>query len=80
MKPNIHNKYGYKVCYIRKRAKIPIKRFITYTYDNTKGIKEMYYKYPPSDDENKPIVNVKWEIYPISRKEVINGIWKECPF
>ncbi len=74
------NKYGYKVCYIKNHTKVPIRRFITYTYRMAKEIKKMYYQYPPPDDNNKPIENVKWEIYPITKKEVIKGIWKECPF
>ena len=52
----------------------------TKTYQQAKRIKEMYYKYPPPNDNGKPIINVKWQIFPITRKEVIRGIWREVPF
>ena len=79
MKPNLNNPYGYKVCYPVKRKKY-VHRFKTRTYQRAKQIKEMYYKYPPPDDNGKPIINVKWQIFPITRKEVIRGIWREVPF
>ncbi len=80
MKKKYRNKYGYKVCYLKEHTKIPVRRFVTYTYRAAKQIKKLYYQYPPPDDNNVPISHVRWGIYPITRKEVLDGIWRECPF
>jgi len=80
MKPILDNPYGYKVCYPVGRKKKYIHRFKTRTYQQAKSVKEMYYRYPPPDDNGKPIINVKWQILPITRKEVLRGIWREPPF
>ncbi len=80
MKTLPHHKYGYKVCYIKKHTKTPIRRFITHDYRTAKSMKHLYYIHPPIDYNDIPIVDVKWEIYPITKREVIQGIWKECPF
>ena len=40
MKPNLHNPYGYKVCYKEKGCKSYIRRFITRTYREAKKMKE----------------------------------------
>lgn len=79
MKPLLENPYGYKVCYPINR-KIYKYRYLTKTYKQAVDIKKMYYQYPPPDDNGKPINNVKWQIFPITRKEVIRGIWREDPF
>ena len=43
MKPNLHNPYGYKVCYKEKGCKNYIRRFITRTYREAirKGVKNV---------------------------------------
>lgn len=79
MKPLLENPYGYKVCSPINR-KIYKYRYLTKTYKQAVDIKKMYYQYPPPDDNGKPINNVKWQIFPITRKEVIRGIWREDPF
>lgn len=79
MKPLLENPYGYKVCYPIDK-KFYKYRFLTKTYKQAVDIKKMYYQYPPPDDNGKPINNVKWQIFPITRKEVIRGIWREDPF
>ncbi len=80
MKASTNNAYGYKVCYIEKHKRRPHKRFITHSYKKAVEAKQAYYRYPPPDRDGKDIVNVKWEIYPITKQEVKNGIWYEVPF
>lgn len=79
MKPMLDNPYGYKVCYPVGKNKRYKHRFITRTFKQAMDIKEMYYRYPP-DDNGKPIKDVTWLIFPITKKEVIRGIWREVPF
>jgi len=79
MREFVSSPYGYKVCYVKKK-KHPRKRFITKSYKQAVEIKQMYYRYPPPDESGKDIVGVKWKIYPITKKEVQRGIWRECPF
>ena len=40
-----------------------------------------YRKYPQCKRENNhPIINPFWEIQPITKKEILAGIWDEIPF
>lgn len=81
MKPDRHNPYGYKVCYRERRSKRIVRYFIVRSYKDAVSMKQLYIRYPPREREtdrqlNKPI----WLILPITRKEVLRGIWRECPF
>ena len=40
-----------------------------------------YIRYPPREREtNRKLNNPSWKIIPVTRKEVDDGIWRECPF
>ena len=75
MKINLHNPYGYKVCYKEKNKKYYIERFLTYTYKDAVEMKNFYLTYK----EHKEL-KVKWFILPITKKEFKRGIWNQCPF
>ena len=54
---------------------------MTYTYQQ--ALTALYYrrKYPQREREtNRPIINPFWEIKPITKKEILAGIWDELPF
>ena len=75
MKPNIHNPYGYKICYKEKFSKYYVKQFITHSYKQAVNVKKDFI------DENNPLLkNPVWHIIPITRAEVLKGIWREVPF
>ena len=81
MKPNLHNPYGYKVCYKEKGSKDYIRHFLTYTYQQAKQAKLYYIKYPQhSREDDHPLKNPQWVIIPIKKSEVRAGIWHEVPF
>ena len=81
MKPNLHNPYGYKVCYKEKGSKEYIRHFLTYTYQQAKQAKLYYIKYPQhSREDDHPLKNPQWVIIPIKKSEVRAGIWHEVPF
>lgn len=81
MKPNLHNPYGYKVCYKEKGCKNYIRRFITRTYREAKEMKEMYLRFPSlATLSNRPLKKPEWVIIPIKKSEVRDGIWHEVPF
>jgi len=75
-----HN-YGYKVCYREQGKKRYIRYFLTYTIKQAKDMLNYYLRYPPkSRDNNKILNNPIWKIIPVSRKEILDGIWHELPF
>lgn len=81
MKVSMTNPYGYKVCYQEKAKKQIIRHFITHTYKQAKDIKRHYLLYPPlSRIDNHVLKKPTWFIIPISKREVRDGIWRECPF
>lgn len=81
MKPNPHNPYGYKVCYAERRSKLPVRYFIVHDYRKAVEMKEFYIRYPPAErDTGRQLNKPQWLIFPITRKEVLRGIWRECPF
>lgn len=79
MKAN-HN-YGYKVCYKEKGTNTYIRFFIVYTHEQAKLVVNCNKKYPTYSRSNNRLLNCpKWKIFPISKSEVIAGIWREAPF
>lgn len=75
MKPNTNNPYGYKICYKEKFSKYYVKQFITHSYNQAVKVKKDFVK------ENNPLLkNPIWHIIPITRAEVLKGIWREVPF
>lgn len=76
-----HNRYGYKVCYKEQYSKQYVRHFIAYTYSQAKLAKHGYLLYPQySRLDNHILQNPKWKILPISKAEVLAGIWREDPF
>lgn len=81
MKPDLHNPYGYKVCYREHRSKAIVRYFIVHSYKDAVSVKHGYIRYPPRERETDRQLNrPTWLILPITRKEVLRGIWRECPF
>ncbi len=81
MKPDLHNPYGYKVCYRERRSKRIVRYFIVHSYKSAVSMKQLYIRYPPREREtNRQLNRPTWLILPITRKEVLRGIWRECPF
>lgn len=75
------NCYGYKVCYREQGKTTYVRYFMTYTYQQAVNAVESYIRYPPNAREDgHKLNNPTWKIIPVSRDEVIAGIWRECPF
>lgn len=80
MKPISINPYGYKVCYTVGKSKGYTRKFITHSFKKAKEMKDHYYTFPPFKLTKKALKQLKWYIFPISKKEVLRGIWREPPF
>ena len=81
MKPDLHNPYGYRVCYRERRSKTTDRYFIVRSYKNAVDMKMFNIRNPPREREtNRQLNRPTWLILPITRKEVLRGIWRECPF
>ena len=75
------NRYGYKIGYRENGSRNFIRYFMTYTYPQAKMCLRHYRKSPPREREtNRPLINPFWEIKPITKKEILAGIWDEIPF
>ena len=72
--------YGYKVCYTVGKRKGYTRKFITHSFKKAKEMKDHYYTFPPLKLTKKALKQLKWYIFPISKKEVLRGIWREPPF
>lgn len=73
--------YGYKVCYREQGKKRYVRYFLTYTFKQAMNAMNSYIRYPPYERETGRKLNQpEWKIIPITRKEVRDGIWRECPF
>ena len=73
--------YGYKVCYREQGKKRYVRYFLTYTHKQAVYAMNSYIRYPPREREtNRKLNNPSWKIIPVTRKEVDDGIWRECPF
>lgn len=71
MKINLKNPYGYKICYTKKGNKNHfIDDFHTHTYKGAVKVKKINHKYTKKKEK------LTWYILPITKKEVVNGIWK----
>ena len=80
MRPISINTYGYKVCYTVGKSKGYTRKFITHSFKKAKEMKDHYYTFPPFNLTKKALKQLKWYIFPISKKEVLRGIWREPPF
>lgn len=78
---NKNNPYGYKVGYRENGSRIFTRYFLTYTYPQALLCLRHYRKSPPREREtNRPLIDPFWEIRPITKKEILAGIWDEPPF
>ena len=74
-------RYGYKVCYLERGTHIYVRYFMTETYRQAKDAMNDYIRYPPRErNTNRKLNNPSWKIIPVTRNEVDNRIWRECPF
>lgn len=75
--------YGYKVCCTEKGNKrkiIPF--FYARSYKQALKMKAYYLRYEQRDRDNykRKLHKPTWYIVPITRREVLRGIWREVPF
>ena len=78
---NKNNPYGYKIGYRENGSRNFIRYFMTYNYKMARMCLRHYRKTPPREREtNRLLINPFWEIKPITRKEILAGIWDEIPF
>ena len=72
MKPNLHNPYGYKVCYKEKGGKEYIRHFLTYTYSQARQAKMYYIKYPQRSREDDHLLDrPEWVIIPVKNPKCV---------
>ena len=73
--------YGYKICYKEQGSKVYVRYFMTYTLEQAEKAMNDYIRYPPREqDTGRKLVCPEWKVIPVTKKEVIRGIWQECPF
>ena len=73
--------YGYKVCYREQGSNQYVRYFLTYTLKQARRAMADYIRYPPRErDTGRKLVCPKWKGKTGTKKEVIGGIWRECPF
>ena len=75
--------YGYKICYTEKGSKRNIKTyFCARSYKQALKMKNLYLRYEQRDRDNckRRLKRPMWYIVPITRREVLRGIWREAPF
>ena len=79
MKKN--NSYGYKIGYRENGSLLFNRLFITRSYNQAVSMRNFYRRHIKQERETKrPLVNPFWEILPITKKEILAGIWDEIPF
>ena len=75
MKPNLNNPYGYKICSQEQPNKPFETRFKVHSFRTASEIKKRYVVFQQYFKRRKV-----YHIYPISKQEVRQGIWRELPF
>ena len=54
---------------------------MTYTYPQALKILYYFIGSPPDERETgRKLIQPEWRIIPVTKKEVLAGIWRECPF
>jgi len=76
---NKHHPYGYKVGY-RQNNKSFVRLFITKTRKRASHVLNYYQKYGHINYRKNEIERFNYLIKPITKKEVLAGIWDELPF
>ena len=78
---NKNNPYGYKVGYRENGSLLFNRLFITRSYKQAVSMRNLYRHYEKKHRiEPRPLINPFWEILPITKKEILAGIWDEIPF
>ena len=75
--------YGYKICYTEKGHKRVVKvYFLARSYKQALKMKSYCLRYEQRDRKNykRRLKKPTWYIVPITRREVLHGIWREVPF
>ena len=76
-----NNPYGYKIGYRENGSLLFNRLYITKTYKQAVSMRAFYRRYETRErDTNRPLINPFWEILPITKKEILAGIWDEPPF
>ena len=70
------NHYGYKVGYCKNGSRLFIRKFITRTHQQAHQMLVFYRKF----GHQRVAQKFNYEIQPITKKEVLEGIWDELPF
>ena len=71
MKPKTNNPYGYKICYKEERSKHFVLSFKTHSFKEALLVKSYFLRFLPKHT---------WHIFPISKSEYRDGIWREVPY
>ncbi len=77
---NKNNPYGYKVGYRVHGSRIFIKKFIAHTLPAARKMLYFYRKYGHNNAQKQRIHQVNYDIKPITKREILAGIWDEIPF
>ena len=76
-----NNPYGYKIGYRENGSLLFNRLFITRNYNQAVSMRNFYRRYSKQErNTNRPLINPFWEILPITKKEILAGIWDEVPF
>ena len=76
-----NNPYGYKIGYRENGSLLFNRLFITRSYNQAVSMRNFYRRYIKQErDTKRPLINPFWEILPITKKEILAGIWDEIPF
>ena len=76
-----NNPYGYKIGYRENGSLLFNRLFITHSYNHAVSMRNFYRRYSKQErDTKRPLINPFWEILPITKKEILAGIWDEIPF
>lgn len=77
---NKHNPYGYKLGY-KEQDGVFVRHFIVRTYKDAVKFLPSFIRYTnTAREDNHTLINPIWAIRPIRKREVKDGIWRECPF
>ncbi len=74
------HQHGYKIGYRIHGSRLFIRTFITHTLPVARKMLHFYRKYGHRSSQNKRIKDVNYDIKPITKREILDGIWEEPPF
>lgn len=81
MKRNTECKYGYKLSYSKPPKKEITDRFLTRSFKEALYYKSKFLQSPEWGCLEKPLPKrIQWQIIPIRKWEVKQGIWRSVPW